>query len=66
MIQIGAQVRRCISFGGLRTDEAVANEVLHAISGNAVGAALEAAEQMRRQRQEQGKALELEVEQTRY
>jgi len=56
----------CISFGGLRTDEAVANEVLHAISGNAVEAALEAAEQMRRQRQEQRKALELEVEQTRY
>lgn len=56
----------CISFGGLRIDEAVANEVLHAISGNAVDAALEAAEQMRRQRQEQRKALELEVEQTRY
>jgi hypothetical protein len=57
---------RCISFGGLRTDEAVANEVLHAISGNAVEAALEAAEQMRRQREEQRKTLELEVEQTRY
>ena len=56
----------CISFGGLRTDEAVANEVLHAISGNAVEAALEAAEQMRQQRQEQRKALELEIEQTRY
>ena len=56
----------CISFGGLRTDEAVANEVLHAISGNAVEAALEAAEQMRRQRQEQRKALELEAEQTRH
>jgi len=56
----------CISFGGLRTDEAVANEVLHAISGNAVEAALEAADQMRRQRREQRKALELEAEQTRY
>ena len=56
----------CISFGGLRTDEAVANEVLHAISGNAVEAALEAAEQMRRQRFEQRRALELEVEQARY
>jgi predicted RNase H-like nuclease (RuvC/YqgF family) len=44
----------------------VANEVLHAIGGNAVDAALEAAEQMRRQRQEQRKALEMEVEQTRY
>lgn len=56
----------CISFGGLRTDEAVASEVLHAISGNAVEAALQAAEQVRQQRREQRKALELEVEQTRY
>jgi excisionase family DNA binding protein len=56
----------CISFGGLRTDEALANEVLHAISGNAVEAALAAAEQMRLQQREQRKALELEVEQTRY
>jgi len=56
----------CISFGGLRTDEAVANEVLHAISGIAVEAALEAAEQMRQQRREQRKALDLEVEQARY
>ena len=56
----------CISFGGLRTDEAVASEVLHAISGNAVEAALQAAEEMRQQRREQRKALELEVEQTRY
>jgi DNA invertase Pin-like site-specific DNA recombinase len=56
----------CISFGGLRTDEAVSNEVLHAISGNAVEAALEAAERMRQQRREQRKTLELEVEQTRY
>lgn len=56
----------CISFGGLRTDEAVAREVLHAISGNAVEAALDAAEQMRRQRQEQRRTLELELEQARY
>jgi excisionase family DNA binding protein len=56
----------CISFGGLRTDEAVAREVLHAISGNAVEAALEAAEQMRQQRRDQRTALELEAEQARY
>jgi excisionase family DNA binding protein len=56
----------CISFGGLRTDEAVANEVLHAISGNAVEAALNAAEQMRSQQDQQRRALELEVEQARY
>jgi DNA invertase Pin-like site-specific DNA recombinase len=56
----------CISFGGLRTDEAVAREVLRAIGGNAVEAALEAAERMRQQRQEGRKALELELEQARY
>ena len=59
-------VRRCISFGGLRIDEAVASEVLRAISGNAVEAALEAAEQIAHQRQEQRKSFELEVEQARY
>jgi hypothetical protein len=39
---------------------------LHAISGNAVEAALEAAETMRRHRDEQRKALEMELEQGRY
>ncbi len=56
----------CISFGGLRVDQALANEVLQAISGNAVEAALEAAEQMREQQHEQRQALELEAEQARY
>jgi hypothetical protein len=58
--------RRCISFGGLKTDEAIANEVLLAISGHAVEAALEAADHLRRQRDEQRQALALEVEQARY
>ena len=56
----------CISFGGLRTDQAVADEVLRAISGNAVEAALEAAEKMRNQRQHERRCLELELEQARY
>jgi hypothetical protein len=56
----------CISFGGLRVDEAVAKELLQAIGGNAVTAALEAAEQLRHRRQAQRKTLELEVEQARY
>jgi excisionase family DNA binding protein len=56
----------CISFGGLRPDEAVATEVLRAIGGNAIEAALEAAEQMRHRREEQRRALELELEQARY
>ena len=38
----------------------------HAISGNAVEAALEAADHLRRQREEQRQALALEVEQARY
>ncbi len=56
----------CISFGGLRTDQAVADEILRAIRGNAVDAALQAADKMREQRQEQRKSLELEIEQARY
>lgn len=56
----------CISFGGLRPDEAVAQEVLEAIGGNAVEAALEAAEQMRQQREVRRRAAERELEQARY
>ncbi len=56
----------CISFGSLRTDHAVAEELLRAIGGNAVEAALEAAEKLRQQRQEQRSTLELELEQARY
>lgn len=56
----------CISFGGLRPDQAVASELLRAISGNAVEAALEAAEQMRHHHQEQRRSLELELEQAQY
>jgi len=56
----------CISFGSLRTDQAVAEELLRAIGGNAVEAALEAAEQLRQQREDQRSTLELELEQARY
>ena len=58
--------RRCISFGGLKIDAAVAHQVLHAISGNAVAAALEAADHLRRQRDDQRRTLALEVEQAGY
>src|SRR5207302_189560 len=57
---------RCIAFGGLRVDAAVANEVLNAVSGNAIDAALEAAEQMQKQRQDLRKTISLELEQARY
>jgi len=58
--------RRCLSFSGLWVDEAVAREVLEAISGNAVEAALEVAQQMEQQRHELRQSLALEVEQARY
>lgn len=58
--------RRCISFGGLRVEEAVSAEVLRAIEGNAIDAALDAAEQIRQQRQHVRRTIELEAEQARY
>jgi DNA invertase Pin-like site-specific DNA recombinase len=58
--------KMCISFGGLRVDAAVSKEVLEAVSGNAIHAALEAAEQMQQKRQDLRKAIELELEQARY
>jgi DNA invertase Pin-like site-specific DNA recombinase len=56
----------CISFGGLRVDAAVSTEVLQAVSGNALQAAIEAAEQMLQKRQDLRKAIELELQQARY
>jgi excisionase family DNA binding protein len=61
-----ARGKRCIAFGALRVDAAVANEVLKAVSGNAIDAALAAAEQMQQQRQELRRTIALEVEQARY
>jgi DNA invertase Pin-like site-specific DNA recombinase len=66
----GAHMRnggeRCLSFSGVRVDEAVAEEILGAIGGNAVEAAVEAAEKLRQNQREQRRALELELEQARY
>ena len=56
----------CITFGGLRVDQAIAKEVLQAIEGDAVEAALEAAGRMQQQREQQRKALRLELEQAQY
>jgi DNA invertase Pin-like site-specific DNA recombinase len=67
---VGAHInhgeRKCISFGGLKADRAVAQELLEAVAGNAIDAALEAAEQLRRQREGQRQTLRLEVEQATY
>ena len=56
----------CVTFGGLRVDQAIAKEVLQAIEGDAVEAALEAAGQMQQQREQQRTALNLELEQAQY
>ena len=66
----GAHMRdgseRCLSFSGRRVDEAVGAEILGAIGGNAVEAAVEAAEKMRQNIREQRRAGEMELEQARY
>jgi DNA invertase Pin-like site-specific DNA recombinase len=57
---------RCITFSGLRVDRAVAGEVLRAIGGNAIEAAVAAAATMREQVQRQRQTVELELAQARY
>jgi len=56
----------CISFGGLRVDAAVSKQVLEAVSGNAIQAALDAADQMQQKQHDLRTAVELELEQARY
>jgi DNA invertase Pin-like site-specific DNA recombinase len=56
----------CISFGGLRPDQAIAAEILKAVEGNAVEAAVEAATRIAEQRRQQQRALALELEQAQY
>lgn len=56
----------CLSFGGFRADQAVSNEVLRVVSGDAVEAAFEAAQEAVAQRSEQRRALELALEQAGY
>ncbi|MGH9885500.1 MAG: recombinase family protein, partial [bacterium] len=57
---------RCISFGAIRPDRAIATEILHALESSAVDAALQAAERLNEQHTEQRKVLETELEQARY
>ena len=54
----------CISFGGLRVDQALANEVLQTIGGDAVEAALPPKQRDKQRAHRQ--ALEMEAEQARY
>lgn len=66
----GAQINHgeawCISFGGQRPDRAVATEILKAVEGNAIEAAVEAAARIAEQRSQQRQALALELEQAQY
>jgi len=66
----GAQINHgedwCISFGGLAPDAAVAEEILKAVEGNAIDAALEAAARVAEQQQQRRHAWSLELEQARY
>jgi DNA invertase Pin-like site-specific DNA recombinase len=59
-------LERCIAFGGLRVDAAVAKQLLDAVTGNAIDAALQAAERMQQQRLELRGSIALELEQARY
>jgi excisionase family DNA binding protein len=66
----GAQINHgedwCISFGGLGPDHAVATEIVKAVEGNAVEAALEAATRVAEQQQQRRHAWSLELEQAKY
>jgi hypothetical protein len=60
------EVTQCVHFVGWRPDQAVAQEILRAIEGSAVQAALEAAERVAKQDSEWQQAQNLELEQARY
>lgn len=56
----------CISFGGLKPDRALATEILKAVEGNAIEAALEVAARVAEQQRQRHRALSLELEQAQY
>lgn len=56
----------CISFGGPKPEQRVIAEILRAVEGSAVQAALQAAERATSQQQVRVQALSLELEQARY
>jgi excisionase family DNA binding protein len=60
------EVTQCVHFVGWRPDQAIAQEILRAIEGSAVQAALEAAERVAQQDSEWQQALNLELAQARY
>lgn len=57
---------RCMTFGGLRVDAAMARELLRAVEPMAIEAALEAERMHGERRDEQRRIVELELQQARY
>src|SRR5436853_3525562 len=66
----GAQINHgedwCISFGGLRADQAVAAEILRAIGSDAIEEAIDLAAGRAEQKKDRRQAMLLEIEQVRY
>lgn len=56
----------CVGAGGVRVDRAVASQIIEAVSGHAVEAALKAVEQVAQADVDVRKSLEQELEQARY
>jgi DNA invertase Pin-like site-specific DNA recombinase len=56
----------CISFGGLRVDQAISHEILNVIESKAIEAAIAATNHADNKRKQQREALVLELEQRRY
>jgi DNA invertase Pin-like site-specific DNA recombinase len=63
---INQGIPKCISFGGVRVDRAVSEEILKVVQPVAIDAALRAGEQKVQQQNERIRVLELELEQARY
>src|SRR5215831_4609556 len=57
---------RCLTFGGLRVDAAIARELLRAVEPMAIEAAIEAERMHRKQQEDQHRIVDLELQQARY
>ncbi len=63
---INQGVPKCISFGGVRIDQAVSEEILKVVQPVAIDAAIRSGEQLMAQQNERMRVLELELEQAKY
>jgi DNA invertase Pin-like site-specific DNA recombinase len=63
---INQGVPKCISFGGVRVDQAISDEILKVVQPVAIDAAIRAAGQKVQQQTERIRVLELELEQAKY